>query len=214
MRRLRTGLIEALHPEVDPREHQPRVFEQLDAVDAEYLRGARFRQQVTTSRYVDSYLTYVTEMVAALLIKDPRALRSNEQVRISDVLSHERMDGFIEWLAEDRINRLSFKGFGEISDYVQERLGLPLLKDGDLKQRIVGSIATRNLLVHRRGVVDRRYIESMSREGLSVEGLVPGTVLGEIDALATVVAILEAVAHFEDSATAKFDLEQSPLELS
>ena len=212
MRKLRVGLAEALSPDEDPREAKPELFDSLATIDAEYQKGARFRQEVLATRHIDNYLTYVSEMVAALFILNPRALTSNEQIRIADVLAHSRMDEFVEWLADDRINRLSFKGFSEISEYVQARLGLPLVPEGDLKRRLIRSIATRNLLIHRRGIVDRRYLAALSREGFQTDGMEVGARIADCEAIDTLTCVLEAVDHFEKVATEKFDLERHPID--
>jgi len=48
--------------------------------------------QMTLSRGVDNYLTYIAEVYGARLSHAPETLRSSETVKVEDVLKHESMD--------------------------------------------------------------------------------------------------------------------------
>jgi hypothetical protein len=104
---------------------------------------------------------------------------------------------------------LSYKGLSEIADYVDKRFGLPLIADPEMQKKLVQAIATRNLFVHRRGIVDQRFVDGLSREGLDTTGIVIGERLPTSRA-ANVAGAMEvtvtAVQHVDELAIAKFAL--------
>lgn len=68
------------------------------------------------------------------------------------------MEQLVTFLADRKLSRLSFKGLGELEDYFVQRLGLALVDDNRLAEHLREWVALRNLLTHRRGVVDQRAL--------------------------------------------------------
>jgi hypothetical protein len=95
------------------------------------------------------------------MIIRPELLRSQEQVSMQEVLQHGAIEEFVRWAAEQHVNQLSFKGLGAIAEYIQKRLGLQLSEDREAWDVVKRAVAVRNLAVHRRRIIDERFVHSM-----------------------------------------------------
>lgn len=193
-----------------PRDTLPTVFAEIDALRAMSDANAAPRQHILATRYVDNFLAYVAEMMSALFQVKPSALSSKEQVYLEDVLRHATIEEFVTWAADDRVNRLSYKGFATIAEYFEARFGLPLVENEDLRRDLIRGVAVRNLLVHRRGVVDRRFVNALRAEHIETAGYELGTVLTDFSTGETLPAITTAVRSIETRVVAKFGLPVLP----
>lgn len=136
-----------------------------DRLQRANVRGAiamsdRVRGELALTRYVDNYLTYVADLLREIFVARPDTLRSREQLTVDEVLSNRTMEDLTAYLADRKVTRLSFRGLGELTDYFAGTLGLRLVEDLELHNLMVQWVALRNLVTHRRGVVDDRAIAS------------------------------------------------------
>lgn len=83
----------------------------------------RLLAEVLLSRAVDSYLTYVSELLSLVFKERPETLRSKEQVRIDFILSFNSMEELQEAVAERRVERLAYRGMAELVGWMKETLG-------------------------------------------------------------------------------------------
>lgn len=114
-------------------------------------------------RMVDRYLLYVSELLLAIYRARPECLKAGDgdgepTVRLSVILEHQSMDGLLAELIEERVQDLSFKGIAELTKYVHKRLGFDLFENNDHRNYGVFMVEVRNVLVHNRGVVNRRFL--------------------------------------------------------
>lgn len=212
LERLVAGVSEALRPGQKAEEAFPNLWGSVERSKRANKKNWRVRREIAISRYVDSYLVYIAELVGDLFRVRPEALRSEETVRLVDILQHQSLEDFIGWAADERVNRLTYDGFAKISTFVENRFGLVLVDDPDLRQRVVEAIAIRNLLVHRRGVVDARFLKSLKDEGLSTEKYVLGETIRPLEHFEVMVACYESVVAIEAKAIAKFGLVTQPMD--
>jgi hypothetical protein len=189
-----------------PRELLPTIFQQVETLRAGNDERLHSRFQTLTVLAVNNYLNYVSDLIGLVYRTRPETLISEERVSVSEVLKHESLAEFTEWLAEDRVNRLSFKGFAEIEAFIHKRLGIEMVADAADRQALVGSIALRNLLVHRRGIVDHRYVELLERSGLDSTEVVVGSRVSTSGHLPAMESAIASVRHLEVRAVDKFDL--------
>jgi hypothetical protein len=167
LRALLEAFAGALAPAGNGREIEPRLWLLLDQATQTSKRNRSALMEIAVTRYVDSFLVYVSELISLLFRQRPECLKSSEQVPLEDVLRHNTLDEFVAWQVDERVNRLSYKVFDEIQKYVYSRFGFLLVeKDTELERNLLRAIATRNLPVHRRGVVDERYIYSACTRGI------------------------------------------------
>lgn len=163
------------------------------------------RGELILTRYIDSYLTYLSEVLHEALLVRPEILSSGEQMTLKDALAHETMEQLVIFLADRKVSRLSFKGLGELEDYFVERLGMPLVEDDRLADYLREWVALRNLLTHRRGIVDQRALTGgLPAEHYSVGERVQISRAGAFRILAAVVA---GVLDLDRRIAAKFSLK-------
>ena len=125
-------------------------------------RGLRAQRHVFLhmglARAVDSYLTYLSELLAQLVVNSPEALSSSERVDLARLLEHDSIDDFIEAMAQERVSELSRRGVETPESFLADRFGFQLyLVDGEL-ERAIRLAETHRLIVHHRGCVTRRYL--------------------------------------------------------
>jgi hypothetical protein len=153
------------------------------------------------TRCVENFLCYVSDIITDTLIARPELLKTQEQVSLEDVLQHDSIDGFISWAAENRVAQLSFKGLEEISGYIKKRLGLDLHQDEEDWKKLKKGVALRNLIVHRRSVIDQRFIYLTGEKNL-VKGEVYKTIMR--DYVRTAEAAMKIVGQFDEKVAEKF----------
>jgi hypothetical protein len=117
--------------------------------------------QMTFSRGADNYLTYVAELLALIFISRPETLRSSETMRLDFVLGHSSFEDLIDALAERRVERLSYQSMRDLASDLSEKLDFGLYSSTEELDRIVRIVETRNLTVHNRAVVNRRYLQKL-----------------------------------------------------
>ena len=202
----------ALFPERRLQDALPSLFAAVESARATNRRNWHVRRQFALCRYVDNYLTYLSEMMSEVLKAHPQALRSKEQVTLEDVLKHPSLQEFIDWQVEERVSRLAFRGFGEIAEYVRQRLGVELIQSAETRKRIIRAIATRNVLVHQRGIADSRYLEALRSTEADINVSSGERLSGEeIDHFEAMSSELESVRDVDKRVSDKFALAQFPV---
>ena len=177
------------------------------------LKGAQLALLLVN--VADNYLAYLCELVTLILKSKPEALRSSKTVTLEQVLSFDTISDFIEEQIESEVTGLAQKGYKEIKNYFAE-LNLGLSDSEDDAKSITRVIEDRNLFVHRRGIVDRRYLRRLTEEGFNTEGIPLGTKLDEWQELSHVglTAILKSVLWIDQSAKLKYSLDEVALSIA
>jgi hypothetical protein len=165
----------------------------------------RLTAEVFITRTVDNLLTYLTEILIEIHKRRPETLRSGAQVTLRDVLAHDSMDSFVSWAAEDRVSALSRRGFRQLADEIGDRLKLSLAESRDK----IDSVALRNVLVHQRGRIDRRFLALVGTDSFGQLG-------GQLDLDAVqrsggLAHSIEIVRKFDRQVAEKFGLEVARL---
>jgi len=78
-------------------------------------------------------------------------------VALRSVLEYETREQLLTSIIEEKVDRLSYKSLKSLDGYFREALKLPLTEDQTLLQSASRVVAMRNLLVHNRGLVNRRF---------------------------------------------------------
>lgn len=117
--------------------------------------------QMVLCRAVDSYLCYITDLLALIFVNKPDTLRSNEQLTYDDVLQHSNMDDLISFIAEKRVLKLAFTGMRKLAADLSEGMGLDLFDNDADRERAVKIVEIRNLLTHNHGIVNRLFVSRL-----------------------------------------------------
>jgi hypothetical protein len=162
--------------------------------------------EITLTRVVDGFTTYLSELIRAALRARPELLRSQEQVRLDYALRFSSFDEFREDLVDRKVLDLSYMGFHDLDAWCQSRLGVALVSPSQESDQLTELIETRNAISHARGRVGAKYLRLISDSPFK---------LGEVRELsveylyASAGLLFNAVARVDSEIAAKFDLSTS-----
>lgn len=124
----------------------------------QFDKHRKLLRELFSVRLVDSYLCYITDLLTILHKNRIELLNLKSTISLAEVLTFENLEDMHGHLIEKRVLDLSYKGIGELNDELLSRLNFPIFKDTDEETKIVQIIEVRNLLVHNRGKINRRFI--------------------------------------------------------
>jgi hypothetical protein len=178
-----------------------RVIKLID----EFLHHNDLVFELMFVRYVDNFLTYISDLLALIFKTRPETLKSGDTVRVEDVLSFPTVQDFVESLTERKILQLSTKGFSQLESYLSERLGFELFKDGDdfLRAKII--IEVRNVFVHNRGIANKIFA---SRAPEFEAELGKRIRLSKEEVVASIAFLTRSVVEIDTQASQKFGTER------
>lgn len=195
------ALVETEHDEEKRKQIQAEWNKRISAV--EKLRiNRQFFMEVILVRHIENFLNYVAALLYDIFVTRPETLRSSDKLEVASVLQHDSIESLILDVAERKVESLSYSSFGDLSQFFRERFHL-ILADGEQMKLLLEAIETRNISVHNRCVMNKRYI---SRLELGPENLGKKRALG-IEYLDEVVPMLaELVRAIDKQARVKLKL--------
>jgi hypothetical protein len=113
--------------------------------------------QIILCRAVDSYLIYLSHLLALVFLTKPETLRSNDSITVQDVLQFKSMDDLIDYLADKKVHSLANKSMRDLVKFFDKRFGFKVIEETDYLDRIVLLIELRNLIVHNRAIINRVF---------------------------------------------------------
>lgn len=123
--------------------------------------------EMVFSRLVDNFNKYLVDIIEEILLVKPEIMSSSEQtISTEEVLKIGDHKNLIHYLIEKKIHSLSNKGLEDIRKWCDNK-GIPF----DVKQNAVSTIkemmATRNIIVHNRCLIDKGYINIVGKTAFS-----------------------------------------------
>ena len=167
-----------------------------------------FHAEGVFSLVVDSFLTYVTDLLTTIYKTKPQALRSGEQVRIDEVLRFSTMDELIEFFSERKVHQLFYQGMKTWHRVLEKELSLSIFKVPHELERAILLVEKRNLVRHARGIVNKVFLQRQPYSGYSLGERLKfdrGQVTEDILFLA------KTVANVDVTAVEKFKIDHSML---
>lgn len=127
-----------------------------------YRRSRQSLLQMLFARAVDNFETYLVSVIREALRKRPEILSKSTYpaLTMEIILDHLTIDSLVHDLIESKVNDLSYRGFPDLTDWCQDR-GIPLIVPLGKSDEVSELIATRNVIAHNRGIVDRKYLRSV-----------------------------------------------------
>ena len=102
-------------------------LEQIEAnKDVTFKRFISFNRLIidnVISDLVNNFLCFPSEILQLCMITRPELLRSSETIKLEDILSFSSRDEMLEFIAEKKINDLSYGGVRELDQFFYNRLG-------------------------------------------------------------------------------------------
>lgn len=126
------------------------------------LKHGRLLAQMQLTRSVDSFQSYISELLALIYHTKPDMLKTDQAtMTIAEILSYGSRDELVAVMVERRVNDLAYKGLRELSDDLKKRIKFDLFPDTTHMEMAFRIIAIRNLIVHNRGIIDRRFVSKL-----------------------------------------------------
>lgn len=163
--------MEALLPDAEQGEKErmeARLAQDPGPAIAELRKHRYLLLQLFVARGVDNYLSYLSDLLKLVFTTRPETMRSGETVRLDELLRHQSMDDLISGLAEQRVEVLGYKSIRELSNYLDSHIGFSLCDDPEIMEGIAFIVDLRNLTVHNRGIINRRFSSRHPKYGLKV----------------------------------------------
>ena len=142
-------------------EHFKRVQENKEPAFGKLKSFAEYQSENMLIRFADNFLCFVSEIIQACIHKRPELLRSNEQVKVDEVLKFTSYRQLVSYLTDRKINELSYGGLKDIADYLMQRLGVPLVTSKEESALLNVGIELRNISTHNRGIVNDLFLRRL-----------------------------------------------------
>lgn len=159
--------------------------------------------------HVNNYLNYLSSLLFEIFTQRQETLKSSEKIDIETVLNCESIGDVVKVFAEKKVEELSFASINELYDFFKQRFKLELFSDS-LKQKVIEAVETRNISVHNRCIINRRYIKKTGSDP-SLIGSRKKLTLSELDECIAI--FLESVRAVDQDACQKFRIQEHPLKL-
>jgi hypothetical protein len=158
---------------------------------------------------VDSFLCYLSEVMALIIAVKPGLLNFDQQpMTVSDLLEHATKEDFLASLTENKMFQLSRSGLAELMKF-WNKMKLPLFANQADQRHALRLNEQRNLFVHNRGIVTRHYRDRVEETPLQIGEAI---VIDPEQLVADLKFLMRAVADIDQRATNHFGLAQPALQ--
>jgi hypothetical protein len=187
-------------------EGEERVALEKSAADPEKAlrelkKYSRVQSRNLTNAAVNGFQRYFSEIIQAAALKKPEVLKSNETIRIEEVLRFNRYKDLVSFIIDRKINDLSYGGLKGMETYFRERLGIEMFTDEQQRSLLTVFIELRNINVHNGSIINDLFLSRVGKvEGFNfIKGKAYYVDLDELmllgdNAMRTALRIDEAVA--------------------
>jgi hypothetical protein len=180
-----------------------------------YKSMRRYGDQFSRNMIVgmaNNFFSYVSEVLQAVLVNRPEILRSSEKLTTEEILQFSDVNDIVSYVADRKINDLSYGGLKGVEAYLKDRLGVELFK-GDHERVLLTILAElRNIHTHNRGVVNRLFLSRLGRTSYQSYDFVLGQPhvvdLDEFGVLAR--NAIDVAFRLDQGLTAKFRIPTQP----
>jgi hypothetical protein len=125
------------------------------------VKQSQLLYEMFLARSVDNFGKYLVDLIRQVLQKQPSILKSRQQsLTLEDILQHSSIDDLVHSIIEAKVNALSYEGFDSMLEWCTSR-AIPLQVPNEKKNIVIELIATRNLIVHNRCIVDEKYVRTV-----------------------------------------------------
>lgn len=112
-------------------------------------------------RHVENLINYLAAVLYEIFTSRPETLKSSDKVEVSEVLAHDSIEALVREIAEAKVDSLSYSSFSKLSEFFEERFRIRISDEADVKL-IHEYIEIRNISVHNRCYINKRFISRMS----------------------------------------------------
>jgi hypothetical protein len=114
-------------------------------------------------RGVNSFLTYLADLMTLIYEKYPKKLPSNKQTTYRFCIEHHIAGDLISALAEETVMELTHQSLDALAKYFKKNLDLVLFTKGAHLANAGLCVDIRNVVTHNRGIANRFFIQRNPR---------------------------------------------------
>jgi len=114
-------------------------------------------------RGVNSFLTYLSDLMTLIYEKYPKKLPSNKQTTYGFCIEHHMAGDLISALAEQTVMELTHQSFEALAKYFNKNLDLVLFAEDAHLANAGLCVDLRNVITHNRGIINRFFIQRNPR---------------------------------------------------
>ena len=155
-------------------------------------------------RGVNSFLTYLADLMTLIYEKYPKKLPSNKQTTYRFCIEHHMAGDLISALAEDTVMELTHRNLDALAKYFKKNLDLVLFTKDTHSANAALCVDIRNIITHNRGIVNRFFIQRNPR---FADDFGKRVVLGEEDRREMLGTLGYCARQLDVRAIEKFGLE-------
>lgn len=109
------------------------------------------------SHLVTIFEGYLTDIIQEILLAHPDTLKSGKQLTAEEVLILGGRKQIVRYLAEKEVEELQRSPFQKVVKYFDDKFNINLNASVVSPEQITEILATRNIHIHNKGVVNRRF---------------------------------------------------------
>ena len=106
----------------------------------------------------NNFLCYLSEILQDVMNKKHEILRSSERITTEEALQFNRVQDLRAFIADRKINELSYGGLRQMRDFMSERLGVEMITADEQGALLTIFVELRNIHTHNRGVVNQLFL--------------------------------------------------------
>jgi hypothetical protein len=137
--------------------------------------------------------SYLIDIVREILLTCPDALKSGRQFTAETIMRLGKQKQIMSYLAEKEVDDLLHRSFPDVANYFDKKFGINLNVSGVPVEAISEILATRNIHVHNRGMVNQRYRESVVGSTLKIGAYRPISRLYLKDSIHSISTLVEFI---------------------
>lgn len=133
---------------------------------ASNIKEGKILTRILFSSLVDTFETYLSDLLFEIYLAKPDTLRSEQMVKVDDVLNCSDIQEFITFWAKQKIGKLQK---GSVKGFIAENKQIQVLKviDGTMENEIEKILQIRHLYAHRNGMIDDKFLKYFTSGYLS-----------------------------------------------
>lgn len=113
-------------------------------------------------REVNSFLTYLAELMTMIFKKYPKKLPSDKKVSYAFCIEHHLANDLIAALAEETVLELAHQNMTVMTEYFEKKLNVPLFTTPQELANATLCNDLRNIHTHNRGIINRLFVQRHS----------------------------------------------------
>jgi hypothetical protein len=160
-------------------------------------------------RHVDNYLNYLSSLLFEIFTQKPETLKSSEKIEVETVLNCGTISDVVRIFAERKVESLSFSSIRDLYDFFQNRFKIELFTH-NLMSLAIEAIETRNISVHNRCIINRRYISKTGADSELI-GSKKTLIISKLDDFIQI--FLQSVKAVDKTARSKLNIKAYRLKL-